>query len=238
MEYYISERFLNYYTKIYIDNAFVTIDNAFVTISGIVHTNSLNIITISDNLNDVAVAASYSFQSVATISDKIRDITYDMSQNLTYRGNNISFNSISGDISANKLICDKILTNYFNGIPSNYYTDNLVHGDGKTLQSQLNLCYNHADDAKGIAEYCKNQIDDIGSVSFNIFGYEVIDPPSALNQRIKDAKSVADGAVAGNIALGVTVGALGVTVGGLVTTVASIQGEVTGPTTNMIEIFL
>ena len=102
-----------------------------------------------------------------------------------------------------------------------------------SLQQQMNYLGGRSDNANNNADYCRYQIDHVGTVSINFFGIDVGDPPSALNKRIKEAKELAATAEAsaGTALLGVGANSTAITglittVGELVTGLATVAGDV------------
>ena len=204
---------LNYYTRTEANTTFYNqtyINNNFVTNTNLTN-NYFNRNYILDNYFDAEHIESL-FVSMGYLNNNVYK-KVDINDNFY---NKAYIDTLSGTVFT---LSGRIHENTLNII---------------TLTDNLNGAQSTANTANSTANYCKDQIDRVGTLSLDLFGNQIGDPPSALNQRIKDAKASGDGAAATVAIVGATVAGLGVTIAGISTAVGVLQTEVTGLTTNVI----
>jgi hypothetical protein len=202
----IMDTFTNYYTKSSINSITSTISGNIDTISGnIASISGLIYNTISSNINN----NSLSITSVSSyINNTISSNIYNNSLSITSVSSYI-YNTISNNIYNNALNITSVSSYIYNTISNNIYISNnnivsissLIYSTiSNNIDSISGLIYNTissriknvsdvANTADEDATYSRKQIDTQGTKIMNFFGIEVWDPPpSALNQRIIDAK--------------------------------------------------
>jgi hypothetical protein len=202
-------------SNIYNNSLSITSVSSYIynTISNNIYNNALNITSVSSYIyNTISNNIYTSNNHIVSISSLIYNT---ISSNINNNALNITsvssyiYNTISSNIYNNALNITSVSSYIYNTISNNIYISNnnmvsissLIYSTiSNNIDSISGLIYNTissriknvsdvANTADEDATYSRKQIDTQGTKIMNFFGIEVWDPPpSALNQRIIDAK--------------------------------------------------